>query len=80
MAAGKSGQVASGGPEAFIEATERGLERPMIGGVINGLSHFIVAGKKFKSYEDLRGATFGAPAKYIDQSFINEAIKDLKRK
>jgi NitT/TauT family transport system substrate-binding protein len=61
LAAG-SLQVASGGPEAFIEATERGLETPMIGGVINGLSHFIIAGKKYKSYEDLRGATFGAAA------------------
>ena len=61
LAAG-SLQVASGGPEAFIEATERGLEMPMIGGVINGLSHFIIAGKKYKSYEDLRGATFGAAA------------------
>jgi NitT/TauT family transport system substrate-binding protein len=59
LAAG-SLQVASGSPEAFVEASERGLETPMIGGVINGLSHFVVAGKKYKTYEDLRGATFGA--------------------
>src|SRR5690349_20822607 len=35
--------VGSGSPEAFIEASERGLDLVMIGGVINGLTHFIVA-------------------------------------
>jgi NitT/TauT family transport system substrate-binding protein len=58
--AGASLQVGSGGPEAFIEASERGLDLVMIGGIINGLTHFIMAGKKYKAYEDLRGATFGA--------------------
>lgn len=58
--AGASLQVGSGGPEAFIEASERGLDLVMIGGIINGLTHFIIAGKKYKTYEDLRGATFGA--------------------
>jgi len=59
LAAG-SLQVGSGGAEAFYEATERGLDLVMIGGVINGLTHDIVAGKKYKSIEDLRGAIFGA--------------------
>jgi len=58
--AGASLHVGSGGPEAFIEASERGLDLVMIGGIINGLTHFIMAGKKHKTYEDLRGATFGA--------------------
>ena len=58
--AGASLHVGSGGPEAFIEASERGLDLVMIGGIINGLTHFIMAGKKYKTYEDLRGATFGA--------------------
>jgi NitT/TauT family transport system substrate-binding protein len=58
--AGASLNVGSGGPEAFIEASERGLDLVMIGGIINGLTHFIMAGKKYKTYEDLRGATFGA--------------------
>ena len=58
--AGASLQVGSGGPEAFIEASERGLDLVMIDGIINGLTHFIMAGKKYKTYEDLRGATFGA--------------------
>jgi NitT/TauT family transport system substrate-binding protein len=59
LAAG-SLQVGSGGAEAFYEATERGLDMVMIGGVINGLTHDIIANKKFKSIEELRGATFGS--------------------
>ena len=49
----------SGGPEPYIEATERGLDFVITGGVINGTAQFIIAGKNYKSYEDLRGATFG---------------------
>ena len=59
LAAG-SLQVGSGGAEAFYEANERGLDMAMIGGVINGLTHDIVAAKKYKSIEELRGATFGS--------------------
>lgn len=51
--------VASGGPESFVEVSERGVETVFIGGVINGLSHFIIGGKNYKSYESLRGATLG---------------------
>ena len=58
--AANSLQVGSGGAEAFYEATERGLDLVMIGGIINGLTHDIVAAKKYKSIEELRGATFGA--------------------
>ena len=59
LAAG-SLQVGSGGAEAFYEATERGLDLAMVGGVINGLTHDIIANKKYKSIEELRGATFGS--------------------
>ena len=59
LAAG-SLQVGSGGAEAFYEAAERGLDFVMIGGIINGLTHDLVAGKKYKSIEDLRGATLGS--------------------
>jgi NitT/TauT family transport system substrate-binding protein len=49
----------SGGPEPYIEASERGLDFIVTGGIINGIAQFLVAGKNYKSYEDLRGATFG---------------------
>ncbi len=58
--AGGSLQVGTGSPEAFVEASERGLDLVIIGGVINGLTHFIMAGKNYKTYEDLRGATLGS--------------------
>ena len=49
----------SGGPEPYIEASERGLDFVVTGGIINGIAQFVVAGKNFKSFEDLRGQTFG---------------------
>ena len=58
--AGGSLNIGSGGPEAFMEASERGLDLVMVGGVINGLTHFIMAGKNYKTFEDLRGATLGS--------------------
>src|SRR3954451_4948602 len=58
--AGASLNVGSGSPGAFIEASERGLDVVMIGGVINRLTHYIMAGKSYKTFEDLRGATLGA--------------------
>ena len=53
-------QIGSGGPEPYIAATERGLDYVITGGIINGLTHFIMAGKNYKTYEDLRGATLGS--------------------
>jgi NitT/TauT family transport system substrate-binding protein len=49
----------SGGPEPYIEAAERGLDFVVTGGIINGIAQFLIAGKNYKTYEDLRGATFG---------------------
>lgn len=58
--AGGSLHVGSGSPEAFIEVSDRGVDLAIIGGVINGLTHFIMGGKKYKTFEDLRGATVGS--------------------
>jgi NitT/TauT family transport system substrate-binding protein len=56
-----AGSVYVGGatPDAVMEVTERGIDLAMVVGVINGLSHAIMGGKNYKSYEDLRGATIG---------------------
>ena len=56
-----AGSVYVGGasPDAIIEVTERGLDLAMVVGVINGLSHAIMGGKNYKSYESLRGTTIG---------------------
>ena len=59
LAAG-SLQIGSGGPEPYIEATERGLDFAIAGGIINGMAQVIIAGKNYKTIEDLRGGTIGA--------------------
>ena len=51
--------IGSGGAEPYIDASERGLDFILTGGVINGTAQFIVAAKGIKTYEDLRGVTFG---------------------
>lgn len=58
--AGGSLDIAGSASDAPIAAIEKGLDLVIIGGIINGLSQSIMAAKKFKTYEDLRGATFGA--------------------
>ena len=57
--AANSLHLGSGGPEPYIEASERGLDFIVTGGIINGIAQFLVAGKNYKSYDELRGATLG---------------------
>ena len=59
LAAG-SIQFASGGPEPFMESSDRGFDFIITGGVINGMTAAIVAGKKYRTFEDLRGTTIGS--------------------
>ena len=50
----------SGGPEPYIlKQPSAGSISLSNGGVINGTAQFIIAGKNYKTYDDLRGATFG---------------------
>ena len=49
----------SGGPEPYIEGSERGLDMIVTGGIINGLTQYVIATKNFRTYEDLRGASIG---------------------
>ncbi len=58
--AGGSLQVSGASSDAPIAAFDRGLDMVIIGGIINGLSQSIMAGKNYKTYDDLRGATLGA--------------------
>jgi NitT/TauT family transport system substrate-binding protein len=58
--AGGSLEIAGSASDAPIAAIEKGLDLVIVGGIINGLTQSIMAGKKFKTYADLRGATFGA--------------------
>jgi len=58
--AGDSLEIAGSSSDAPIAAVEKGLDLVIVGGIINGLTQSIMAAKKFKTYNDLRGATFGA--------------------
>jgi NitT/TauT family transport system substrate-binding protein len=58
--AGGSLEIAGSASDAPIAAIEKGLDLVIVGGIINGLTQSIMAAKKFKTYGDLRGATFGA--------------------
>lgn len=58
--AGGSLEIAGSASDASVAAVEKGLDLVIIGGIINGLTQSIMAAKKFRSYADLRGATFGA--------------------
>ena len=58
--AGGSLEIAGSASDAPIAAIEKGLDLVIVGGIINGLTQSIMAAKKFKTYADLRGATFGA--------------------
>jgi ABC-type nitrate/sulfonate/bicarbonate transport system substrate-binding protein len=57
---GGSVVISAAAADAPITAVERGLDLVSIGGVINGLTHMIMGGKNYKTYEDLRGTTLGS--------------------
>ncbi len=51
--------LALGSADATIAAAASGADLLAVGGVVNGLTQAIVAGKNYKSIKDLRGATIG---------------------
>jgi len=77
LAAG-SLQIGTGGPEPYMEATERGLDFVIIGGVINGMAQVLIAGKNYKSVEELRGGTIGAAS--LTSSTVTALKEALKQK
>ena len=62
--------VGSGAIDATIGATEQGADLVATGGVINGLTHMLMGGKKFKTYEDLRGANIGSSGLTSGTAFV----------
>ena len=67
---GGSVYISSGSIDATIGATEQGADLITTGGVINGLTHMLMAGKKFKTYEDLRGANIGSSGITSGTAFV----------
>ena len=67
---GGSVLVGSGSIDATIGATEQGADLVATGGVINGLTHMLMGAKKFKTYEDLRGANIGSSGLTSGTAFV----------
>ena len=67
---GGSVLVGSGSIDATIGATEQGADLVATGGVINGLTHMLMGAKKFKTYEDLRGANIGSSSLTSGTAFV----------
>ena len=76
--AGGSLQVSGASSDAPIAAFERGLDMVIIGGIINGLSQSIMAGKNYKTYDDLRGATLGANSLTAGTAFAFRRVLKAK--
>lgn len=76
--AGGSLEIAGSAADAPVAAVEKGLDLVMIGGIINGLTQSVMAGKKFQSYADLRGATFGAISLTSGVTFALKHVLKIK--
>ena len=77
LAAG-SLQIGTGGPEPYMEASDRGLDFVITGGIVNGMAQVIIAGKNYKTVEELRGGTFGANS--LTSSTVTALKESLKQK
>jgi len=75
---GGSVYVSTGAIDAGIAAAEQGADLVSIGGIINGLTHMIMAAKKFKTYEDLRGATIGSSGLTSGTAFVLRRVLQAK--
>jgi len=75
---GGSVLISSGGTDTVIAAVEKGADLVSVGGVINGLTHFIMGGKKFKSFEDLKGANIGSSGLTSGTAFVLRRVLKAK--
>lgn len=76
--AGGSLEIAGSAADAPTAAIEKGLDLVIVGGIINGLTQSIMAAKRFKTYSDLRGATFGAISLTSGVTFALRQVLKLK--
>ena len=75
---GGSTYSAAGAADAMMTVVDQGLDLVSVGGVINGLTHMILGGKKFKTYEDLRGATVGSSGLTSGTAFVLRKVLKAK--
>src|SRR5712692_2366108 len=70
--------VSTGGADTVLAAAEQGVDVATIGGIINGLTHYIMGAKKFRTYEDLRGANIGSSGLTSGTAFVLRRVLKAK--
>ncbi len=75
---GGSVYISSGGTDTVVAAVEQGADLASIGGIINGLTHYIMGGKKFRTFEDLRGANVGSSGLTSGTAFVLRRVLRAK--
>ncbi len=75
---GGSTYSAAGAVDGMITVVDKGLDLVAVGGVINGLTHMILGARKFKTYEDLRGATVGSSGLTSGTAFVLRKVLKAK--
>src|SRR5712692_6713162 len=70
--------VSTGGADTVLAAAEQGVDVATIGGIINGLTHYIMGAKKFRTYEDLRGANIGSSGLTSGTAFVLRRVLQAK--
>jgi len=75
---GGSVYVSTGGNDTVIAAVEQGADLVSVGGIINGLTHYIMGGKKFKTFESLRGANVGSSGLTSGTAFVLRRVLRVK--
>jgi ABC-type nitrate/sulfonate/bicarbonate transport system substrate-binding protein len=75
---GGSTYSAAGAADAMMTVVDQGMDLVAVGGVINGLTHMILGAKKFKTYEDLRGATVGSSGLTSGTAFVLRKVLKAK--
>lgn len=56
----RSVNASASGADGIISAVDHGLDLAMIAGIINRPTYFVMAGKRYRSYDDLRGTVIGS--------------------
>src|SRR5258706_13782302 len=75
LAAG-SLQVGTGGPEPYIEASERGLDSAIAGGLRNGMAQVLIGGENYPTVQNPPRPTIGAsPLHTITVTALKVAVK-----
>jgi NitT/TauT family transport system substrate-binding protein len=70
----RSVNASASGADGIISAVDHGLDLAMIAGIINRPTYFVMAGKRYRSYNDLRGTVIGSSGLSSGTAFTLRAV------